>query len=149
MIEAEAVHPVNDWREMGRRLEADRRCYAFFHRAWPQEPLIFTEVALTRGIASRIQPILDPDAAVVNPRTCDTAMFYSISNCQPGCVDSRSATPCSAVQSSNCGRRCPGCGGSPRFRRFPDFDRGSPRRQERSTRPRTISSPCALTICSA
>jgi malonyl-CoA decarboxylase len=84
LIEAEAVHPVGDWREMGRRLEADRRCYAFFHPAWPQEPLIFTEVALTRGIASAIQPILDPESEVVDPRTCDTAMFYSISNCQPG-----------------------------------------------------------------
>jgi malonyl-CoA decarboxylase len=84
LIDAEAVHPVNEWREMGRRLEADRRCYAFFHPAWPQEPLIFTEVALTRGIASRIQPILDPDSPIVDPRTCDTAMFYSISNCQPG-----------------------------------------------------------------
>ena len=84
LIDAEAVHPVNEWREMGRRLEADRRCYAFFHPAWPQEPLIFTEVALTRGIASLIQPILDPDSPVVDPRTCDTAMFYSISNCQPG-----------------------------------------------------------------
>jgi malonyl-CoA decarboxylase len=84
LIAAEAVHPINDWSEMGRRLEADRRCYAFFHPAWPQEPLIFTEVALTRGIPSMVQPILDPDAAVVDPRTCDTAIFYSISNCQPG-----------------------------------------------------------------
>jgi malonyl-CoA decarboxylase len=84
LIETEAVHPVNDWREMGRRLDADRRCYGFFHAAWPQEPLIFTEVALTRGITSSIEPILDPDAEVVDPRTCDTAMFYSISNCQPG-----------------------------------------------------------------
>jgi malonyl-CoA decarboxylase len=84
LIEAEAVHAINDWREMARRLEADRRCYAFFHPAWPHEPLIFTAVALTRGIASTIQPILDPDSAVVDPRTCDTAMFYSISNCQPG-----------------------------------------------------------------
>ena len=84
LIEAEAVHAINDWREMARRLEADRRCYAFFHPAWPGEPLIFTEVALTRGIAPTIQPILDPDSAVVDPRTCDTAMFYSISNCQPG-----------------------------------------------------------------
>jgi len=84
LIEAEAVHPVNDWREMGRQLEIDRRCYAFCHPAWPREPLIFTKVALTRGIPSTIRPILDPDAAVVNPRTCDTAIFYSISNCQPG-----------------------------------------------------------------
>ena len=84
LIEAEAVHPIHDWTEMARRLEADRRCYAFFHPAWPQQPLIFTEVALTRGITSTIRPILDPDSAVVDPRTCDTAMFYSISNCQAG-----------------------------------------------------------------
>jgi malonyl-CoA decarboxylase len=84
LIQAEAVHVINGWREMARRLEADRRCYAFFHPAWPQEPVIFTEVALTRGFASTIQPLLDPDAPVVDPRTCDTAMFYSISNCQPG-----------------------------------------------------------------
>jgi malonyl-CoA decarboxylase len=84
LIKAEAVHAINDWREMARRLEADRRCYAFFHPAWPDEPLIFAEVALTRGMASTIQPILDPDSPIVDPRTCDTAMFYSISNCQPG-----------------------------------------------------------------
>jgi malonyl-CoA decarboxylase len=84
LIEAEAVHAINGWREMARRLEADRRCYAFFHPAWPDEPIIFVEVALTRGIASAMQPILDPDSAVLEPRTCDTAMFYSISNCQPG-----------------------------------------------------------------
>jgi malonyl-CoA decarboxylase len=84
LIAGEAVHPVDDWGAMGRRLEADRRCYAFFHPAWPHEPLVFTEVALTRGIAATIQPILDPDSPVVDPRTCDTAMFYSISNCQPG-----------------------------------------------------------------
>jgi malonyl-CoA decarboxylase len=84
LIQTEAVHPVSDWREMGRRLEADRRCYAFFHPAWPHEPLIFVEVALTRGMASTIQPILDPGSPVVDPRSCDTAMFYSISNCQPG-----------------------------------------------------------------
>ena len=84
LIESEAVHPINDWREMARRLETDRRCYAFFHPAWPQEPLIFTEVALTRGIASAMGPILDPESKVVDPRACDTAVFYSISNCQPG-----------------------------------------------------------------
>jgi malonyl-CoA decarboxylase len=84
LIASEAVHPINDWREMARRLEADRRCYAFFHPAWPQEPLIFTEVALTRGIASAIRPILEPESPVADPLACDTAMFYSISNCQPG-----------------------------------------------------------------
>ena len=84
LIESEAVHPINGWKEMARRLEADRRCYAFFHPGWPQEPLIFTEVALTRGIASSMQPILDPESEVADARGCDTAMFYSISNCQSG-----------------------------------------------------------------
>ena len=84
LIEGEAVHPIGSPRELRRRLEADRRCYAFFHPAWPQEPIIFTEVALSRGIASAMQPIVDPESEVVDPRTCDTAMFYSISNCQPG-----------------------------------------------------------------
>jgi malonyl-CoA decarboxylase len=84
LVEAEAVHPVDHWAEMARRLEADRRCYALFHPGWPREPIIFTEVALTKGITSTIRPILDPDSAIVNSRTCDTAMFYSISNCQPG-----------------------------------------------------------------
>jgi malonyl-CoA decarboxylase len=84
LIEAEAVHRVDEWREMGRRLEADRRCYAFFHPAWPLEPLIFTEVALTQGITAAIRPILDSESPIADPRTCDTAMFYSISNCQPG-----------------------------------------------------------------
>jgi len=84
LIEAEAVHPVEDSREMRRRLEADRRCYAFFHPAWPREPLIFTEIALTRGIAATTGPILAPDSPIADPRMCDTAIFYSISNCQPG-----------------------------------------------------------------
>jgi len=84
LIEYEAVHAIHDWREMRRRLESDRRCFAFFHPAWPDEPLIFTEVALTRGVSTRVQPILDPESPVIDPITCDAAIFYSITNCQPG-----------------------------------------------------------------
>lgn len=84
LMQYEAVHAIHDWREMRRRLEADRRCYAFFHPAWPDEPLVFTEVALTRGVSTKVQPILDPESPVLETDTCDAAVFYSITNCQPG-----------------------------------------------------------------
>jgi malonyl-CoA decarboxylase len=84
LIDYEAVHPIKGWRDMRRRLEADRRCYAFFHPALPEEPLIFIEVALTRGMSAAVQPLLDPDAAVSSPETAHCAMFYSITNCQHG-----------------------------------------------------------------
>jgi malonyl-CoA decarboxylase len=80
----EAVHKIHDWPDLRRRLEADRRCYAFFHPAWPGEPLIFTEVALTRGMSATITPLLDPESPVLDTDGCDSAIFYSISNCQPG-----------------------------------------------------------------
>src|SRR5262249_28297858 len=56
----------------------------FFHPALPDEPLIFIEVALTRGMSTRVQPLLDPDSPVLDPGAADSAMFYSITNCQQG-----------------------------------------------------------------
>jgi malonyl-CoA decarboxylase len=67
-----------------RRLADDRRCFAFFHPALPDEPLIFVEVALVKGIASTVQPLLDPASKIGDPERADTAIFYSISDCQPG-----------------------------------------------------------------
>jgi malonyl-CoA decarboxylase len=84
LIEYEAVHQIQGWDDLRRRLEADRRCYAFFHSALPEEPLIFIEVALTRGISDRVQPLLDPDSPISDPESADTAVFYSITNCQDG-----------------------------------------------------------------
>ena len=84
LIEHEAVHPVEGWRDLRRRLEIDRRCYAFFHPALPEEPLIFIEVALTHGMSATVQPLLDPDSPVRDPASADCAMFYSITNCQKG-----------------------------------------------------------------
>jgi malonyl-CoA decarboxylase len=84
LIQYEAVHTIHDWCDMRRRLEADRRCYAFFHPAWRGEPLIFIEVALTRGVGTKVQPILDPTSPVDDPDACDTAVFYSLTNCQSG-----------------------------------------------------------------
>jgi malonyl-CoA decarboxylase len=80
----EAVHEIRSWADLKHRLEADRRCLAFFHPRMPEEPLIFVEVALVKGISSSIQTLLDESAPVENPRDADTAIFYSISNCQRG-----------------------------------------------------------------
>ena len=80
----EAVHRVRSWHDLKNRLDADRRCYAFFHPSMPNEPLIFVEVALVNGLASQIQVLLDVKAPVLDPEEADTAIFYSISNTQPG-----------------------------------------------------------------
>ena len=84
LIEYEAVHEIQGWRDLRRRLQADRRCYAFFHPALPDEPLIFIEVALTRGMTGQVQPLLALDSAVDEPERADCAIFYSITNCQEG-----------------------------------------------------------------
>jgi malonyl-CoA decarboxylase len=80
----ESVHEINGWPDLRRRLEADRRCYAFFHPALVDEPIIFVEVALSKGLTGDLAPLLDIHAPVVAPQQCDTAIFYSISNCLKG-----------------------------------------------------------------
>jgi malonyl-CoA decarboxylase len=80
----EAVHEIRSWNDLKHRLEADRRCFAFFHPRMPDEPLIFVEVALVKGISSSIQALLDESAPASDPHEADTAIFYSISNCQRG-----------------------------------------------------------------
>jgi malonyl-CoA decarboxylase len=84
LIQYEAVHQIQGWRDLRRRLERDRCCFAFFHPALADEPLIFIEVALTRGLSSKVQSLLDPDSAVLDPKTANCAVFYSITNCQEG-----------------------------------------------------------------
>ena len=84
LMQYEAVHEIQGWRDLRRRLESDRRCFAFFHPALPDEPIIFIEVALTKGLSDQVQPLLDPDSPVVDAAGADTAIFYSITNCQEG-----------------------------------------------------------------
>jgi malonyl-CoA decarboxylase len=84
LIQYEAVHQIRDWHDLRRRLQADRRCYAFLHAALPDEPLIFIEVALTRGIPATVRPLLSITTPVDDPDRADTAVFYSITNCQLG-----------------------------------------------------------------
>ncbi len=84
LIAYEAVHAIASWADLKNRLDSDRRCFGFFHPRMPDEPLIFVEVALTRGIADNVQGLLDQNAPVLDPAKADTAIFYSISNAQRG-----------------------------------------------------------------
>ncbi len=84
IIAHEAVHEIRDWTDLRRRLDGDRRCYAFFHPALRDEPLIFVEVALTRRMAEAVAPLLGSQTEASDPARATTAVFYSISNCQPG-----------------------------------------------------------------
>lgn len=80
----EAVHAIHSWDDLKNRLDSDRRLYAFFHPRMPDEPLIFVEVALVKGMAANVQDLLDETAPVEDPTRADTAIFYSISNAQKG-----------------------------------------------------------------
>ena len=84
MIEYEAVHAISSLKDLKNRLLEDRRCYAFFHPRMLDEPLIFVEVALVNGISDNVLELLDIEAPIGDPQKADTAIFYSISNCQAG-----------------------------------------------------------------
>jgi malonyl-CoA decarboxylase len=84
LVQYEAVHRIRTWRDLKNRLDSDRRCYAFFHPRMPDEPLIFVEVALVKGMADNVQRLLDEKAPLLDPKEADTAIFYSINNCQRG-----------------------------------------------------------------
>uniref|UniRef100_UPI003562CB90 malonyl-CoA decarboxylase domain-containing protein n=1 Tax=Halomonas sp. TaxID=1486246 RepID=UPI003562CB90 len=86
IIRYEAVHEIQDWNDLRRRLDArDRRCFGFFHPAIGDEPLIFVEVALHKGLPNKIQPILSGERhEIEDPESADTAAFFGISNCQTG-----------------------------------------------------------------
>jgi malonyl-CoA decarboxylase len=84
LVQYEAVHEIRSWMDLKNRLDADRRCYAFFHPRMPLEPLIFVEVALVDALADNVQKLLDEMAPVADPARANTAIFYSISNTQVG-----------------------------------------------------------------
>jgi len=84
LIAYEAVHRIESWDDLKNRLDRDRRCYAFFHPRMPNEPLIFVEIALAKGLPGSVQVLLDPQAPIGEVRAADTAVFYSISNAQKG-----------------------------------------------------------------
>lgn len=84
LIKYEAVHEIRGWQDLKDRLDSDRRCFAFFHPRMPNEPLIFVEVALVQGMSDNVHALLDPSAPVCDPKSADSAIFYSISNAQTG-----------------------------------------------------------------
>ena len=84
IIRHEAVHAITDWTDLRRRLQPDRRCFAFFHPQLPGEPLIFVEVALVHAIPRFIEQLIRTPAAKESSVPPRVAAFYSISNCEPG-----------------------------------------------------------------
>jgi malonyl-CoA decarboxylase len=80
----EAVHAIRSWDDLKNRLDADRRVFGFFHNKMALEPLIFVQVAFTKGLATSIQDVLDETKPTQNVGEADTAIFYSISNAQQG-----------------------------------------------------------------
>ena len=85
IIQYEAVHQIKSWDDLRSRLEPDdRKCFAFFHPAMEDEPLIFIEVALTREIPKKIDEIFNRNRVQIKGDESSVAVFYSISNCQKG-----------------------------------------------------------------
>jgi malonyl-CoA decarboxylase len=84
IIDYEAVHEINGWDDLRSRLREDRRCFAFFHPALENDPLVFVEIALTNEIPGAIAPLLVQDRDMQSPENVNTVVFYSISNCHPG-----------------------------------------------------------------
>ena len=84
LIDYENVHEIQSWDDLRRRLASDRRCFAFFHPALPEEPLIFVEAAIVKGISPEIAPLLDEKATILDPSDADSVVFYSINNCLQG-----------------------------------------------------------------
>lgn len=85
IIRYEAVHEIQGWDDLRRRVEPlDRRCYGFFHPQMEDDPLIFVEVALTGTVPSGIRQIIADQRQVIDPQQAACAIFYSISNCQEG-----------------------------------------------------------------
>lgn len=84
LIAYEAVHEINGWDDLRGRLREDRRCFAFFHPAMGNDPLVFVEVALTGAIPEAIAPLLARGRETIAADQVNTVVFYSISNCHPG-----------------------------------------------------------------
>jgi malonyl-CoA decarboxylase len=84
IIDYEAVHEINGWDDLRNRLREDRRCFAFFHPALENDPLVFVEIALTEELPDAIAPLLVQERVSPGGEQMNTVVFYSISNCHPG-----------------------------------------------------------------
>lgn len=84
IIDYEAVHEINGWDDLRSRLREDRRCFAFFHPALENDPLVFVEIALTKEVPEAMEPLLVQEREAPLDEHLNTVVFYSISNCHPG-----------------------------------------------------------------
>jgi malonyl-CoA decarboxylase len=84
LMEYEAVHEISSWKALKHRLQTDHRVFAFTHYRMPNDPLIFVEVALVKGLADNIIKLIDVKVKAGDPNKMDTAIFYSISSTQKG-----------------------------------------------------------------
>jgi malonyl-CoA decarboxylase len=84
IIDYEAVHKMNGWEDLRSRLREDRRCFAFFHPALADDPLVIVQVALTDNVPAALAPLLEQERQHVAVKDTNTVVFYSISNCHPG-----------------------------------------------------------------
>lgn len=84
IIDYEAVHQINGWDDLRSRLQDDRRCFAFFHPALADDPLVMVEIALTDAVPEAMAPLLAQNREMTALDKVNTVVFYSISNCHPG-----------------------------------------------------------------
>jgi malonyl-CoA decarboxylase len=84
IIDYEAVHEINGWDDLRSRLRDDRRCFAFFHPAMENDPLVFVEIALIKELPNAIAPLLEQNRSITSASEANTVVFYSISNCHAG-----------------------------------------------------------------
>ena len=82
IIKHERVHEIKSIESLYRRLENDRLFFAYFHPIVDKDPLIFVQVALTKGVGTSIQEITE--GGISSLTDYDTATFYSISNANKG-----------------------------------------------------------------
>jgi len=83
--EREMVHPMVGLEEIGQRLGEDRMYFGLYHVVMPKEPVVFIEVALSRGFLRSIHDVIgDRDDGRRPVKSPDTAIFYSINNTQNG-----------------------------------------------------------------
>lgn len=79
----EAVHPLQSLTDLRTRLGPGRRCFAFFHPALPNKPLVFVHVALLDRIPKSMSD-LQQYASAESEQKASCAAFYSITNNEAG-----------------------------------------------------------------
>ena len=137
----EAVHEIRGWNDLRRRLAADGRCFAFFHPALPDEPLIFLEVALMDRMADSVPPLLDAQSTSERSRAGRRPPFSTRSaTASQACAACPSATSSSRTWLTCCRRSSRGSRCFARCRPSPDSPPGS----ARSSRGATPSNPTPL-----